>query len=156
MWRQEKMGTTEDEMSGQCHRSYQHDFDQTLGGSRIQEGLVCSGPWGYEESDTTYIMTKQQKHTYTGVKFAFLNCAFYPMWRVDNLKWANNVRPLWRRFRPLHLPLPQICLTTYKDEWRKHVPRIMEVMDGLPALPAVAILRGWCVIHHPICCCDEL
>ena len=44
---------TEDEMVGQCHRSDQHEFDQTPGGSGRQEGLVCSDPWGHEESDTT-------------------------------------------------------------------------------------------------------
>ena len=43
---------TEDEMAGQGHRSDQHEFDPTLGGSGRQEGLACSGPWGYEESDT--------------------------------------------------------------------------------------------------------
>ena len=45
-------------MAGQCHRSYQHDFDQTPGGSGRQEGLACSGPWSHEELDTT---TKQQQ-----------------------------------------------------------------------------------------------
>ena len=44
---------TEDEMDGQGHRSNQHDFDQTPGGSGRQEGLACSGPWGQKESDTT-------------------------------------------------------------------------------------------------------
>ena len=48
-WQEEK-GTTEDEMFGQCHRSNQHDFDPTLGGSGRQEGLACSG---HEELDTT-------------------------------------------------------------------------------------------------------
>ena len=43
----------EDEMDGQGHRSDQHEFDPTLGGSGRQEGLACSGPWGHEESDTT-------------------------------------------------------------------------------------------------------
>ena len=51
--RQEEKGTTEDEMAGQCHRNYQHEFDQTPGSSGRQEGLACSGAWGYEESDTT-------------------------------------------------------------------------------------------------------
>ena len=41
---------TEDEMAGQCHRSDQHEFDQTPGGSGRQEGLACS--WGHEKSDT--------------------------------------------------------------------------------------------------------
>ena len=49
---QEEKGTTEDEMVGQCHRSYQHECDPTPGGSGRQEGLACSGPWGHEESDT--------------------------------------------------------------------------------------------------------
>ena len=42
---------TEDEMVGQCHRSDQHEFDPTQGGSGRQEGL--SGPCGHEESDMT-------------------------------------------------------------------------------------------------------
>ena len=40
-------------MVGQGHRSDQHESDQTPGGGGRQEGLVCSGPWGHEESDTT-------------------------------------------------------------------------------------------------------
>ena len=48
---QEEKETTE--MVGQCHRSYQHQFDPTPGGSERQEALVCSGPWGHEELDTT-------------------------------------------------------------------------------------------------------
>ena len=48
-----RRGMTEDKMAGQCHRSDQHEFDQTPGGSGRQEGLAGSGPWGHEESDTT-------------------------------------------------------------------------------------------------------
>ena len=51
--RQEEKGMTEVEMAEQCHRSYQYEFDPTPGGSGRQEGLVCSGPWGHEELDTT-------------------------------------------------------------------------------------------------------
>ena len=51
--KQEEKGMTEDEVVGQYHRSYQHEFDPIPGGSGRQEGLVCSGPWGHEESDTT-------------------------------------------------------------------------------------------------------
>ena len=50
--KQEEKGTTEDEMVGQCHRSNQDEFDTTPRGSGRLEGLVCSGPWGHEESDT--------------------------------------------------------------------------------------------------------
>ena len=42
----------EDEMAGQCHRSYQHESDTSSGGSGRQGGLAYSGPWGHEESDT--------------------------------------------------------------------------------------------------------
>ena len=41
---------TEDEMVGQCHRSNQHEFDTTPGGSGRQD---ASGPWGHKESDMT-------------------------------------------------------------------------------------------------------
>ena len=55
---------TEDEMVGQCHRSNQHESDPTPGGSGRQEGLVCSGPWGHEESD----MTKRLNERMTDIK----------------------------------------------------------------------------------------
>ena len=35
------------------HRSYQHEFDPTPGGSGRLEGLAFSRPWGHKESDTT-------------------------------------------------------------------------------------------------------
>ena len=38
VWRREEKGTTEDEMVGQCHRSDQHEFDATPGGSGRQGG----------------------------------------------------------------------------------------------------------------------
>ena len=44
---------TEDEIVGQCHRSYHHEFDPTPGGSGRQKGLARSGPRGHEELDTT-------------------------------------------------------------------------------------------------------
>ena len=44
---------TEDKMVGQCHRSDQHDFEQSPGGSGKQEGLACCGLWGHEVSDMT-------------------------------------------------------------------------------------------------------
>uniref|UniRef100_A0A670KF89 Reverse transcriptase domain-containing protein n=1 Tax=Podarcis muralis TaxID=64176 RepID=A0A670KF89_PODMU len=55
-------GTAEDEMVGQCSQSYQHEFDQTAGGSGRQECLACSGPWGHKESDMT---KRQQKFWYS-------------------------------------------------------------------------------------------
>ncbi|CAI5773799.1 Hypothetical predicted protein [Podarcis lilfordi] len=40
-------------MVGRYSRSYQHESDQTAGGSGRQKCLACSGPGGHEESDTT-------------------------------------------------------------------------------------------------------
>ena len=54
-----RKGTTEDEMAGQGHRSDQHEFDTTLGGSGRQEGPACSGPWGSQRAGHNS-MTKEQ------------------------------------------------------------------------------------------------
>ena len=42
---------TEDGMVGWHHRLNVHEFEQTLGDG--QGYLVCCGPWGWKESDTT-------------------------------------------------------------------------------------------------------
>ena len=52
-WRQEKKGTTEDEMVEWHHRLDEHEFEQALGVGDGQGGLVCCSPWGLKESDTT-------------------------------------------------------------------------------------------------------
>ena len=46
-------GTTEDEMVGWHHRHNGHGFGWTPGVGDGQGGLVCCGPWGRKESDTT-------------------------------------------------------------------------------------------------------
>ena len=51
--RQEKKGTTEDEMVGWHHWLDEHEFEQTLWDSEGQGGLACCSPWGHKESDTT-------------------------------------------------------------------------------------------------------
>ena len=45
-WRQEKMGTTKDEMVGWHHWPDGHEFVQTLGDSKGRRNLVCCSPWG--------------------------------------------------------------------------------------------------------------
>ena len=50
---QEEKGTTADEMVGWHHRLSGHEFGYTLGVGDGQGGLVCCGPWGRKESDTT-------------------------------------------------------------------------------------------------------
>ena len=45
--------TTEDEMAGWHHQLNGHKFEQTPGGNEGQRSLVCCGPWGRKELDTT-------------------------------------------------------------------------------------------------------
>ena len=52
-WRQEKKGTTEDEMAGWHHRLDAHEFGYTLGVGDGQEAWVCCDSWGCKESDTS-------------------------------------------------------------------------------------------------------
>ena len=35
------------------HRLSRHEFEQASGDREGQESLVCCGPWGYKELDTT-------------------------------------------------------------------------------------------------------
>ena len=48
-WRQEKKGTTEDEMVGWHHQLDGHEFEQVLGVGDEQRSLVCYSPWGRKE-----------------------------------------------------------------------------------------------------------
>ena len=52
-WGQEDKGMTEDEMVGWHHWLNGHEFEQALGVGDGQGGLVCCGPQGHKESDTT-------------------------------------------------------------------------------------------------------
>ena len=52
-WGQEEKGMTEDEMAGWHHRLDGHGLGWTLEVGDGQGGLVCRGPWGCKESDTT-------------------------------------------------------------------------------------------------------
>ena len=47
-WRQEKTGTTEDEMVGCRHRLDGHEFEQTLGAGVGQGSLACCSPRDYK------------------------------------------------------------------------------------------------------------
>ena len=52
-WRQEKKGTTEDEIVGWHHWLDGHEAEQTLGIGDRQWSLACCSPWGHKESDMT-------------------------------------------------------------------------------------------------------
>ena len=47
VWRQEEKGMTEDEMVGWHHQLDGHEFEQTLGGGKVQGSLACCSPWGH-------------------------------------------------------------------------------------------------------------
>ena len=51
--RQEKKGTTEDEMVGWHHRLNGHEFEQTLRIGDGQGDLVRCSPWGCQELEVT-------------------------------------------------------------------------------------------------------
>ena len=51
--RQEKKGTTKDEMVWWHHWLHGHEFEQTPEAGDGQGSLVCCSPWGCKESDTT-------------------------------------------------------------------------------------------------------
>ena len=52
-WRQDKKGTTEDEMAGWHHGLEGREFEWTPGVGDGQGGLECCSPWGRKESDMT-------------------------------------------------------------------------------------------------------
>ena len=52
-WRQEEKGMTEDEMVGWHHRLNGQEFEQAPGVGDGQGSLMCCGPWGRKEPDTT-------------------------------------------------------------------------------------------------------
>ena len=52
-WREEKKGTTEDEIVGWHHWLNEHAFEQAPGVRNGQGGLACCCSWGHKELDTT-------------------------------------------------------------------------------------------------------
>ena len=52
-WKQEKKGTTEDEMVGWLHRLNGHEFEQAPGDGEEQKSLACCSPWSRKESEIT-------------------------------------------------------------------------------------------------------
>ena len=52
-WRQEKKGTTQDEMAGWHHGLDGRESEWTPGAGDGQGGLACCNSWGHKESDMT-------------------------------------------------------------------------------------------------------
>ena len=68
---QEEKRTTEDEMVRWHYRLNGHGFGWTLGVGDGQGGLMCCGPWGRKESDTT------ERLNWTDSRIRNSNCFFW-------------------------------------------------------------------------------
>ena len=66
------MGTTEDEMVGWHHRLNGHEFEQAPGDGEGQGSLVCCGPRGRKESDTTERLNDNNNIKLQGTMFLTL------------------------------------------------------------------------------------
>ena len=51
---------TEDELVGWHHQLGEHEFEQALGIGDGQGSLVCCGPWGRKELDTTELLNQTE------------------------------------------------------------------------------------------------
>ena len=63
-WRQEEMGTTEDEIVGWYHWPKGHEFEQAPGDGEGQARLAFCSTWGCKESNTYWATEKQQQQFY--------------------------------------------------------------------------------------------
>ena len=70
---------TEDEMVGWHQRLNGHDFGWTPGVGDGQGGLVCCGPWGCKESDTTERLNNN-------ISSIWETCSY----RYMSLRWAET------------------------------------------------------------------
>ena len=64
-WRQEKKGTTDDEMIGWHHWLNGCEFEQAPGVGDGQESLACCSPWGHKESDMTEQLNRTDLISFT-------------------------------------------------------------------------------------------
>ena len=51
---------TDDEMVGWHHRLNGCEFEQAPGDGEGRGSLACCSPWGWEESDTTWLINKKK------------------------------------------------------------------------------------------------
>ena len=47
-------------MAGWHHQLKGHEFEQTVGDNEGQGSLACCSPWGYNESDSTELLTNNR------------------------------------------------------------------------------------------------
>ena len=106
-WRQEKKGTTEDEMAGWHHRFDGHEFEWTPGVDDRQRGLGCCNSWGRKESDTTEQLNLTELNSHFGFgNFLFvleslgmgIRTALGPGWVSWGHIWTSDPCILDRKF----------------------------------------------------------
>ena len=61
-WRQEEMGTTEDQMVGWHPRLDRHEFEEAPRVGDGQGSLACCSPWGHKELYTTEQLSNKTKN----------------------------------------------------------------------------------------------
>ena len=106
-WRQEKKGTTENEMFAWHHRLNRHEFEQPLGVGEEQGSLVRCSPWGCKESDPTE--GPNLTDSAWGLSLVPLPGALYPRVTPSSLCWITHFPwgLLWApcvKFSNLHTP----------------------------------------------------
>ena len=82
-WGQEENRTAEEEMAWWHHQLNPHEFEQTLGDSKEQGGLVCCSSWGGRvrqdlatKQQSSHISCKQSSHVWFNKKMFFVFCFF--------------------------------------------------------------------------------
>ena len=60
-------------MVGWHHRLNGHESEQTPGDSEGQGSLVCLGPWGRKELDTTSLLNNNKEHVLFGKDRSFFS-----------------------------------------------------------------------------------
>ena len=98
-WGREKKGMREDEMVGWHHWLNGHDLSK-LQDSKGQGGLVCCGPWGRRESDTTRVI--EQQNNKRSLPTSYSVCLQpVPLPMLPIVPWAENTDGVTRWLKQL-------------------------------------------------------
>ena len=90
-WGQEEKTVAKDEMVGWHHWPDGHEFEETPGDGEGQRSLVCCGPWGHKELDTTEWLNSNKRLNYNE---AATEGSASPRAALE-LGWPFSEVPLW-------------------------------------------------------------